>query len=50
MVCWLALCLGRKVEERLGKKWQEAAVGEEEEEGVKATEATSLQIHTENVC
>lgn len=36
MVCWLALCLGRKVEERLGKECQGASresKGTEEEEG-----------------
>lgn len=61
MVCWLALCLGRKVEERLGKKCQGAArrrEGTEGEEGlgwregggrVKATEWKSFQIYTENV-
>lgn len=33
MVCWLALCLGRKVEERLGKECQGATRGGGEEEG-----------------
>lgn len=47
MVCWLALCLGRKVEERLGKKCQGAA-GEEEGDwrrggGGKGEEGSKLQ-------
>lgn len=33
MVCWLALCLGRKVEERLGKKCQGAVRGRKGTEG-----------------
>lgn len=35
MVCWLALCLGRKVEERLGKKYKRKGRKGTEEEGRK---------------
>lgn len=47
MVCWLALCLGRKVEERLGKKCQGEVKGKKEtegEEGGKVKEGQSYSI------
>lgn len=48
MVCWLALCLGRKVEERLGKKCQGEVRGKKETEGEeegKVKEGQSYSIH-----
>lgn len=44
MVCWLALCLGRKAEERLGKKCQGEVKETEGEEGGKVKEGQSYSI------